>query len=52
MNSTCKGWADGPQTRRLVWALRGASCDGDINNDNSRMLGRDGVMCANLVASP
>ena len=47
------GWEQKPkynaQTHRLVWALRARSAEGDIINYNSRLLGRGGVMSANLI---
>jgi uncharacterized membrane-anchored protein len=41
-----------PQTNRLTWAVRGRAEDGDVINYNSRLLGREGVMSANLICSP
>ncbi|OWK36085.1 putative inner membrane protein [Fimbriiglobus ruber] len=50
------GWEEKPsyssQTHRLTWALRANDKDGDIINYNSRILGRGGVMSANLVVDP
>ena len=51
------GWYEEPYydetTNNLTWAIEGASGDGESSiNHSTRMLGRRGVMRANLVASP
>lgn len=50
------GWEQPPfyddQTKHLTWALRGRSEGEDVINYNSRILGRKGVMSANLVIEP
>jgi uncharacterized membrane-anchored protein len=38
-----------PQTKNLTWAIRGISEGRPIVNYNSRILGRGGVMSANLI---
>lgn len=49
------GWAQTPaydaQTHNLVWAVRCSSEGQECVNHNTRLLGRGGVMSANLVAS-
>lgn len=50
------GWEQEPfydqETHNLTWAIRGRGQHGDNINYNSRILGRGGVMEANLVVSP
>ncbi|HEX6164382.1 MAG TPA: DUF2167 domain-containing protein [Vicinamibacterales bacterium] len=51
------GWYEEPYydetTNNLTWAIEGVSDDGETSiNHSTRMLGRRGVMRANLVASP
>lgn len=50
------GWEQPPkydeQSRNLTWAIRGQSGPEPIVNFNSRILGREGVMSANLVVEP
>ncbi|MGD0899412.1 MAG: DUF2167 domain-containing protein [Thermoguttaceae bacterium] len=50
------GWIHPPAyedaTHHLVWAIRGSSGGEDIANYNTRILGRTGVMSANLVVEP
>jgi uncharacterized membrane-anchored protein len=50
------GWeqlpAYNPQTNNLEWAIRGSSEGSSIINYNTRILGRSGVMSANLVVDP
>jgi uncharacterized membrane-anchored protein len=41
-----------PDTNNLTWSIRGSSDDGETINHSTRMLGRRGVMRANLVAGP
>lgn len=41
-----------PQTNRLTWALLGRGAGEEVVNYNTRLLGRGGVMSANLIASP
>jgi uncharacterized membrane-anchored protein len=49
------GWAQEPkydgQTNNLTWAIKGKSGDSVDVNYNVRLLGRHGVMSANLIAS-
>lgn len=51
-----EGWAVAPhydeQTRRLEWALKLRSADGESVNYTVRLLGRTGVMNATLVSDP
>jgi uncharacterized membrane-anchored protein len=51
-----KGWHIEPfydeETNNLTWSIVGSSDDGDSINHSTRMLGRRGVMRANLVAGP
>jgi uncharacterized membrane-anchored protein len=54
---TIQGWQQPPaydeMTNRLTWAILGTTgADGDVVNYNARLLGRQGVMSANLVAGP
>ena len=53
---TVVGWEQPPnydvQHNRLVWAIRGQSEGEMVINFNSRLLGREGVMSANLVVEP
>jgi uncharacterized membrane-anchored protein len=53
---TVEGWQEPPrydaQTNNLIWAVRGKGQEGVIVNYNTRMLGRRGVMIANLVVGP
>jgi uncharacterized membrane-anchored protein len=50
------GWQQTPfydtKTNNLTWSIRGSSDDGTSINHSTRLLGRRGVMKANLVASP
>lgn len=50
------GWAEAPHydsySHNLVWAIRCTSDQGEGVNYNTRLLGRGGVMSANLVISP
>lgn len=50
------GWAKSPyydlQTNNLTWALSGASEGSGVVNHSVRLLGRGGVMSADLVVSP
>jgi uncharacterized membrane-anchored protein len=50
------GWHTPPfydaATNNLTWSIRGSSDDEESINHSTRMLGRRGVMRANLVASP
>lgn len=50
------GWEQSPEydsySHNLVWAIRGRSDHGEVVNYNTRLLGRGGVMSANLVISP
>jgi uncharacterized membrane-anchored protein len=54
------GWeqqpAYDPSSHNLVWAIRGSSQEGGKQNDsvnyNTRILGREGVLSANLVVDP
>jgi uncharacterized membrane-anchored protein len=50
------GWARLPyydgRTNNLTWALHGASEKGEVVNHSVRMLGRGGVMHAELVVDP
>ena len=50
------GWekapAYDPQTNNLEWAIRGQSEGESVVNYNTRLLGRTGVMEANLVVDP
>lgn len=50
------GWEQKPgyndRTKNLEWATRGRSKEGDSINYNTRLLGRHGVMSANLVTGP
>jgi uncharacterized membrane-anchored protein len=50
------GWINPPayeeSTHHLVWAIRGQSHGEEIANYNTRILGRTGVMSANLVVDP
>jgi len=50
------GWEKPPafndQTKNLEWAIRGSSEGDQVINYNVRILGRQGVMSANLVADP
>jgi uncharacterized membrane-anchored protein len=50
------GWAKQPyydlQTNNLTWALSGASEGSGVVNHSVRLLGRGGVMSADLVVSP
>jgi uncharacterized membrane-anchored protein len=50
------GWIEPPAyeetTQHLVWAIRGKSEGGEVANYNTRILGRTGVMSANLVVDP
>jgi uncharacterized membrane-anchored protein len=41
-----------PQTNRLTWAIRCESDGEFVINYNSRLLGREGVMSANLIVAP
>jgi uncharacterized membrane-anchored protein len=41
-----------PQTNRLTWAIRGQSEGQPVVNYNTRLLGREGVMSANLIVDP
>ncbi len=51
-----KGWQIEPfydeETNNLTWSIIGVSDDGESINHSTRMLGRRGVMRANLVAGP
>jgi uncharacterized membrane-anchored protein len=53
---TIVGWITPPayeeSTHHLVWAIRGQSHGEEIANYNTRILGRTGVMSANLVVDP
>ena len=53
---TVVGWDTPPfydnQHHRLSWAIRGQSEGQFVVNYNSRLLGRTGVMSANLIADP
>lgn len=61
---TSRGWATmeivgweqapayNPQSNNLEWAIRGSSEGSSIVNYNTRILGRSGVMSANLVVDP
>lgn len=53
---TLAGWITPPaydaETHHLVWALRCHTNEGDSANQNTRILGRTGVMSAILVCSP
>ena len=50
------GWeqppAYDPETHNLIWAIRGRSPDGEVVNYKTRLLGRRGVMSAELVVDP
>src|SRR6185436_3667704 len=50
------GWEQKPfydsQSNNLTWSIRGRSQDGVNVNHSTRLLGRRGVMRANLVLSP
>jgi uncharacterized membrane-anchored protein len=50
------GWdkppAYNPDTHNLEWAVRGISDNVPVTNFNTRILGREGVMKANLVIDP
>ncbi|MCC7381148.1 MAG: DUF2167 domain-containing protein [Deltaproteobacteria bacterium] len=50
------GWQQPPHydpvTKNLEWAVRGSSEGQEITNYNTRILGRKGVMKANLVVDP
>jgi uncharacterized membrane-anchored protein len=50
------GWEQKPaystETNRLSWAIRGQSEGQPIINYNTRILGRGGVMSANLIVEP
>jgi uncharacterized membrane-anchored protein len=50
------GWHEEPfydsETNNLTWSITGSSDDGESINHSTRLLGRRGVMRANLVASP
>lgn len=50
------GWERTPAyndgTHNLEWAIRGRSSDGDSINYSTRLLGRRGVMSADLVLAP
>lgn len=51
------GWYEEPyydeETNNLTWAIEGSSGDGESSiNHSTRLLGRRGVMRANLVAGP
>jgi uncharacterized membrane-anchored protein len=50
------GWEQRPfyelQTKNLTWAIRAQSQSGPVVNYKSRILGRSGVMSANLVIGP
>jgi uncharacterized membrane-anchored protein len=50
------GWGQPPhyddQTKNLEWEIRGSSEGHSITNYNTRILGRGGVMKANLLVSP
>lgn len=41
-----------PATNNLTWSITGSSDDGESINHSTRLLGRRGVMNANLVAAP
>ena len=53
---TIVGWHTAPfynkQTNNLEWCIKGASEGHDIVNYNTRILGRGGVMSANLLVAP
>jgi uncharacterized membrane-anchored protein len=48
-----KGWQQAPfyddETNNLTWAILGGGSDGDVVNHSVRLLGRRGVMSADLV---
>ena len=50
------GWHQQPfydsKTNNLTWSIKGSSDDGDNVNHSTRLLGRRGVISANLVAAP
>jgi uncharacterized membrane-anchored protein len=50
------GWHTAPfynkETNNLEWCIKGASQGRDIVNYNTRILGRGGVMSANLLVAP
>ena len=50
------GWHHQPfydtATNNLTWSIKGSSDDGESINHSTRLLGRRGVMNANLVADP
>jgi uncharacterized membrane-anchored protein len=41
-----------PETKNLTWSITGADDEGESINHSTRILGRRGVMRANLVAGP
>ena len=53
---TIVGWHTAPfynkETNNLEWCIKGASEGHDIVNYNTRILGRGGVMSANLLVAP
>jgi uncharacterized membrane-anchored protein len=53
---TLTGWHTPPfynkETNNLEWCIKGASQGHDIVNYNTRILGRGGVMSANLLVAP
>jgi uncharacterized membrane-anchored protein len=53
---TIVGWHTPPfynkQTNNLEWCIKGSSQGHDIVNYNTRILGRGGVMSANLLVAP
>jgi len=53
---TIVGWHTAPfynkETNNLEWCIKGASEGHDIVNYNTRILGRAGVMSANLLVAP
>jgi uncharacterized membrane-anchored protein len=53
---TIVGWHTAPfynkETNNLEWCIKGSSQGHDIVNYNTRILGRGGVMSANLLVSP
>jgi uncharacterized membrane-anchored protein len=50
------GWEEPPfydeDTHHLTWAIRASSADGHVVNYNSRILGRAGMLNANMVVDP